>query len=72
MNQRMGFSMQEENNLVVLHTGLYTNADHGGKRVRILKRTPGLVIRRHDGQVVIAVPTGETILVPESAYEKLQ
>ena len=72
MNQCMEFSTQEENNLVVLHTGFYINADPGGKRVRILKRTPGLVIRRYNEQVVIAIPTGETVLVSESACEKLQ
>ena len=72
MNRCMEHSAQEENNLVVLRTGFYINADPGGKRVRILKKTPGLVISRYNEQVVIVMPTGETILALESACEKLQ
>ena len=72
MNRYTGFSPQEENNLVVLCTGLYISAESGGKRVHISKKTPGLIIKRYDEQAVVAVPTGETILISESACEKLQ
>ena len=71
MNRHIGLSSLEDSNLVVLQGGLYTNADSGGKRVRILKSTPGLIIKRYDEQAVVAVPSGETILVPASVCEKL-
>ena len=63
---------REKNSLVVLRAGIYTAADSGGKRVKIDKKTPGLVIKSFGNQVLVSISDDRTVLAHERACEKLQ
>jgi|LWDU01.1.fsa_nt_gi hypothetical protein len=62
----------QKDTLVILKAGIYTSADSGGKRVRIDKKTPGLVIRSFGNQIVVSIGNNKTILTHERECEKLQ
>ena len=65
-------STPDNNSLVVLRAGIYTAADSGGKRVKIDKKTPGLVIKSFGNQVLVSISDDRTVLAHERACEKLQ
>jgi len=63
---------EQLNSLVVLEAGIYTSADSGAKRVKIEKKTPGLIIKNLGNQVMVSVAGDRTVLVHRRACEKLQ
>jgi|TARA_R110000824_G_scaffold181438_7_gene362229 hypothetical protein len=65
-------SGEQKDTLVILKVGIYTSADSGGKRVRVDKKTPGLVIRSFGNQIVVSIGDNKTVLTNERECEKLQ
>ena len=64
--------VHNKNSLVILKAGIYTAADSGGKRVKINKKTPGLVIKSLGNQMVVSIGDDKTVLAHEKSCEKPQ
>ena len=68
LNQR---TTSETGSLVILRQGIYNSGIVGGKRIRILEKTPGLVTDRFGEQVLVSINEGCTVLVHVNACEEV-